>query len=581
MVKDMLRTQIDDIIELALKSKFISFKQAEAKTKLPARAVEHIARVLEKSRVTETHYPINPFAQPGFKVVRELPPAEEPQPPKGRLIEKYEVSDESGHAVGEINIINNREEERNVYFLKKNIVSNYTDLYMAFLQDRISMELPPETAQMSDEERKKTVYRQQCELTEKYLSAIEPDKKKVRLICGMIRSRMFGFGDIDTLIGDDWLEEIAINQARFPVLVYHRKHGWLKSNLEVGSEEQVANYSAQVARRIGKQISVLSPILDAHLLSGDRVNATMPPISIKGNTLTVRRFARNPWTIIHFIGEKFRNITPEMAALLWQGMHYEMNILVAGGTASGKTSMLNAMCMFIPTYQRIISIEDTREITLPSLYWNWIPMVTRLPNPEGLGEVTMLDLMVNALRMRPDRIIVGEIRRSAEAAVLFEAMHTGHSVYSTLHADTGMQVVKRLIEPPISVPPSEVEAVNLVLVQYRDRRRNLRRTLEISEITSTAGVPDISKSYLWRARSDKFELAKPPTKYIQSLNLHTGMTEKEIYEDQRKKADVLRWMEKYGWSEIDQVGKVMKRYYSDEASLYSAVEKDVSPAKVL
>ncbi len=579
----MLETQIDAIISLALKSKnkFVSFKEAAEKTKLLPQDIEGLARVLEKSKIVETSYPLNPFAQPGFKVIKELPLPPLPLLPKGEIVEKYTVADESGHAVGEVQIIFNPNDKRNNYHMKRDSLSGYTQIYLDYLKDRVAMDLPPETSQMSDEERKKLVYKQQCEITENYLGKIEKDKSKVRFMCGVVRSSMFGFGEMDTLINDDWLEEIAINDSATPVLVYHRKHGWLKSNLRVASEEQTANYSSQVARRIGKQISVLNPILDAHLLSGDRVNATFSPVSIKGNTFTIRRFARNPWTLTHFVSSKFGSLTPEMGGLLWQAIHYEMNVLVAGGTASGKTSMLNALMMFVPPYQRIVSIEDTREITLPSMHWNWVPMVTRLPNPEGLGEVTMLDLMVNALRMRPDRIIVGEIRRSDEARVLFEAMHTGHSVYSTLHADTGLQVVRRLVEPPIEVPPSEIDAINLVLVQYRDRRRNIRRTYEISEIVSSAGIPDINKSYLWRARSDKFELANPPNKYVQSLNLHTGMTEKEIYEDQRRKANVLRWMDKHGYSEIEQVGRVVKSYYSDEASIFDAAEKDLDPDKVL
>lgn len=580
----MLRTQIDDIIELALENNGITtFKEIEQKLNIPAHAVEHLIRTLEKNNViVETIYPINPFSLSGFKVIGSLlPNPEEQSPPKGTVIEKYKIGDESEHIASEVQIIENMKEERKVYFVKKETISPYTKIYLDYLQDHIALELPAETTQMSDEEKRQTVYLQQCELTEKHLLDVESDKHKVRTLCGIIRSNMFGFGDIDILLNDDWLEEIAINQAMYPVLVYHRKHGWLKTNIQIQTEEQISNYSAQIARRIGKQISVLTPILDAHLVGGDRVNATMPPISIKGNTLTIRRFARNPWTIIHFINEKVKSLSPQMAAMIWQAMHYELNVIVAGGTASGKTSMLNALAMFIPPYQRIISIEDTREISFSSCHWNWIPMVVRLANPEGLGGVTMLDLMINALRMRPDRILVGEIRRSAEARTLFEAMHTGHSVYSTLHADTGMQVVKRLIEPPIKVPPSEIEAVNLVLVQYRNRRLNVRRTLEISEIVSSGGVPDINKSYIWRARNDNFEFAKPPNKYVQALNAHTGMTEKEIFEDQKKKANILEWMDRHEWREIEQVGKMIKRYYANEDSLYNAVEKDISPAKVL
>jgi flagellar protein FlaI len=168
------------------------------------------------------------------------------------------------------------------------------------------------------------------------------------------------------------------------------------------------------------------------LSTGDRVNATLSPISSFGNTLTIRKFAKDPWTITKFLRTK--TISAEAAAIIWTAIQYELSALIAGGTASGKTSALNVFANFFPPNQRILSIEDTREIVLPKyLDWNWIPMVTRSANPEGLGEVTMLELMVSSLRMRPDRIIVGEIRRKKEAEVLMEAIETGHSIYSTIH----------------------------------------------------------------------------------------------------------------------------------------------------
>tara|TARA_Y100000031_G_C8209569_1_gene380242 strand:+ start:126 stop:776 length:651 start_codon:yes stop_codon:yes gene_type:complete len=201
---------------------------------------------------------------------------------------------------------------------------------------------------------------------------------------------------------------------------------------------------------VGREITGLHPIMDAHLLSGDRVASTLFPVSTAGNTITIRRFARNPWTITTLIANN--TLSKEMAAFIWLAMHYEMNILVAGGTASGKTSMLSAISGLLPTNQRVISIEDTREITLPEeLEWNWVPLTTRNPNPEGQGEVTMLDLIVSSLRMRPDRIIAGEVRRKAQAETMFEAMHTGHSVYTTIHADTVEQVKRRKTQIRIQI----------------------------------------------------------------------------------------------------------------------------------
>ena len=176
-----------------------------------------------------------------------------------------------------------------------------------------------------------------------------------------------------------------------------------------------------------------------------------------------------------------KTISYEGAALLWMAVQNELSLLIAGGTASGKTSMLNVIANFFPPNQRILSLEDTRELTLPNIL-HWVPMETRLSNPEGKGGITMLDLVVNSLRMRPDRIVVGEIRRKAEAEVLFEAMHTGHSVYGTLHANNVRETINRLTTPPINLPKQVLSALSLVVVQHINRKNGKRRTLQIGEI---------------------------------------------------------------------------------------------------
>jgi len=301
------------------------------------------------------------------------------------------------------------------------------------------------------------------------------------------------------------------------------------------------------------------------LLSGDRVNATLFPISAEGNTLTIRRFARRPWTIIDFIG-KAHTMNTEMASILWLAMQYELNVVISGGTASGKTSALNTLLSLVPSYHRIISIEDVREIVLPKyLKWNWIPMVTRSANPEGMGEVTMLDCMVSSLRMRPDRIIVGEIRRKKQAEVLMEAIETGHSIYSTVHANSAYQVLRRLSEPPMSIPPMQIELIDLIVVQYRDRKTNRRRTYEISEIeqTSTGKGLQVNTIYKWSPRTDDWEQLNKPSKLFTLLNMHTGLTEEDLTQELSARKEILEWMRLQNINELDMIGFVMKLYYSD------------------
>jgi flagellar protein FlaI len=226
--------------------------------------------------------------------------------------------------------------------------------------------------------------------------------------------------------------------------------------------------------------------------------------------------------------------------------------------------VLNTLSSLIPPTNRIISIEDTRELSLPeALHWNWVPLASKSANAEGQGEVTMLDLMVASLRMRPDRIVVGEIRRKAQAESMFEAMHTGHSVAATMHADTAEQVKRRLTQPPIDIPENEIQALQLVLVQYRDRRRGIRRTLEVAELLPGAADEKVNLNYLyrWRPRRDVFVKDEESIRVIEDMNLHTGMTQNEIEQDLANKSDILQWMLDNKITDVDKVGHVMRIYY--------------------
>ncbi|MFH1448110.1 MAG: ATPase, T2SS/T4P/T4SS family, partial [Candidatus Micrarchaeota archaeon] len=258
-------------------------------------------------------------------------------------------------------------------------------------------------------------------LLKRHFPTITEDTRKV--LSSYLIQHTLGLGELEPLMHDQDLEEVAINGTANPVWVYHKRHGWCKTNIGLPDDESIYEYASMIGRRIGRQINTLDPLMDAHLPTGDRVNATLFPITSCGNTLTIRKFSKNPWTIPNLISAK--SLNAETAALIWLCIQNELSFLVAGGTGSGKTSFLNAIACLFPPTQRVISIEDTRELTLPS-FLQWVPMSTREANTEGKGEVTMLDLMVNSLRMRPDRIVVGEVRRQKEAEVLFEAMHTGH-----------------------------------------------------------------------------------------------------------------------------------------------------------
>jgi archaeal flagellar protein FlaI len=387
------------------------------------------------------------------------------------------------------------------------------------------------------------------------------DEQTINMLVNYILEENLGLGKIDILLNDPRLEEIIINNHKEPVWVYHRRFGWLKTNIIIPTEARIRHFATIIGRDVGKEITNLNPLMDAHLNSGDRVNATLYPISNHGNTITIRKFAEDPWTITKFVNES--TISLEASALIWLAIQNELSILIAGGTGSGKTSMLNVISNFFPPNQRVISIEDTRELTLPNNL-HWVPMETRLPNPEGKGGVTMLDLLVNSLRMRPDRIIVGEIRRKAEAEVLLEAMHTGHSVYATIHANNAEETVTRLTNAPIDIPKAMISSLSLILVQNRNRRNGKRRTFQIAEVTPT-GDPRILMRY--NPQTDKIEKVADSQYVFERISLYTGMSTADIQFDLKQKVRILQWLSSKKIEDVDEIGMKLSRYYMGNLQL--------------
>jgi flagellar protein FlaI len=576
----MVSTTIDKMVNLLSKKGTMTFRSLAKELSIDEEKIEKFALCMETAGLAQLHYPINMIENPSITYLAPPRPPPKAQKRTGKVLKKYDIN-KNGHVSGQVEILHSPEERRPIYLITLPEASPATRSYLEEVKLEVAKKSNVWVSERNPDEGAQ-LYQSRKKLVDDIIKRdLDPPPQILDPMTSLVLNEMYGLGELEALVEDGQLEEIVINAARQPVSIYHKQFGWLRTNISINSEAEIENVSQQIARKVGRQISTLNPILDAHLSSGERVNATLYPVSAYGNTITMRLFAENPWTITTFIKKEVNAMSPPMGALLWQAMHYEMNVLVAGGTASGKTSTLNALLSLIQPFQRIVTIEDTRELYLPTYQWNWVPLVTRMANPEGMGEVTMLDLMVNSLRMRPDRIVLGEIRRKKEAEVFFEAMHTGHSVYSTVHADTGQQVLKRLTEPPIDIPSSQVEDVHLLLVQYRDRRRNLRRTNEISEVLCGITGPELNRVFSWKPRTDTFEAAKAPHRYLEELNLRTGMTEKEIMNDQKEKEKILLWMLKHGLESIEQVGRVMKAYYSDIPGIVKAAEKNTSPSKVV
>lgn len=572
---------IDDVVRMLIPKKEMGLDELAKMGGWKTSDMEQILKLLENRGVLQLNYPASLLQSARVKIIRKL---DEPILPKpdGEVIEKYVFS--ADEVTATVQVVMLVEDNRPFYALYVQSFGPYTQEILEELRERVASTIPVETIDLADIEQAKILKQQFADAAKVELSKVFKgmDGSALNSLAGHMLHTLYGLGELELMMADNNLEEVAINSSKSPVTVYHRKYGWMKTNFIMPSEEHIQNLASQIARKNGREITNLHPILDAHLLSGDRVNATLFPISSTGNTLTIRRFARQPWTIIDFIG-KGHTMNAEMAAWLWMAMQYEMSIIVAGSTASGKTSALNALAAFIPSHQRMITIEDVRELNLPEyMKWNWVPLTTRNPNPEGAGEVSMLDLLLSSLRMRPDRLVMGEMRSRAEAETLFEAVHTGHSVYATLHADSSRQVLRRLTEPPISIPALEVESIDLILVQYRDRKTNVRRTYEIAEIEGgTSGEQlDVNIIFHWSARDDSFERINPPARLIQKLNMHTGLSEREILDEIVDRMMVLEWMLRHSFREMEDVGKVMRTYYANPQLVKTAAKQDADPTTV-
>ncbi len=379
-----------------------------------------------------------------------------------------------------------------------------------------------------------------------------------------------GLERIEALMHDPSLEDISCDGVGIPIYVYHRKYASIKTNVMFNDEDALNKFIIRLAQKCGKHISVAEPLLDAALPDGSRVQATFSvhkDIAMKGSTFTIRKFTKDPLTIIDLMN--YGTLPSVMAAYLWLAIEYGKSILVAGGTATGKTTFLGALSMFIPPDKKIVSIEDTPEIRLPHEHW-----VQKVVRPgfgrevEGkkMGEVTMYDLLRAALRERPDEIIVGEVR-GAEAYVLFQGMATGHPGMATIHADSVDAVLHRLQTPPINLPVGLLQHLNIVIILTKAKVKGLevRRVKDLTEIVGLTKEfrPIVNMLMKWNASDDSFEFVTDKSYILESIIEEKGIDEKSVWAEIQRRASILEWMQKNNIRYYKDVGKIIHEYYTN------------------
>ncbi|MCI9662599.1 MAG: CpaF family protein [Lachnospiraceae bacterium] len=300
-----------------------------------------------------------------------------------------------------------------------------------------------------------------------------------------IFSSIRGFGLLDTIINDDSVTEVMING---PKEIFIEKSGKLTALEEhFESEEKLQDIIQRIVALAGREVNQANPIVDTRLPDGSRVNVVLPPISLKGPIVTIRKFSKEPMTVEKLI--QYKSITPQIAEVLKLLVRAKYNIFICGGTGSGKTTFLNAISNFIPSDERVITIEDSAELQIANVD-NLVSLETRNANTAGVGAVTIRDLIKSALRMRPDRIVVGEVR-GAEALDMLQAMNTGHDgSLSTGHANSTRDMLSRLETmvltgadglPLDAVRQQIASAVDIIVHLSRLRDRS-RKTMEITEV---------------------------------------------------------------------------------------------------
>lgn len=385
---------------------------------------------------------------------------------------------------------------------------------------------------------------------------------------------IIGYGKIDPLIQDDELEEIMIIGTSKPIFVYHRQYGMMKTNLQFESDEELRDLIDSIARQINRRIDQESPILDGRLVDGSRINATIPPVSADGPSLTIRKFKRDPLTIIDLINS--RTVSLDLAGFLWlciDGLGVKSaNAIISGGTSSGKTTTLNALSAFINPNERIITIEDTLELQIP--HEHVIRMETRPANVEGKGELTMNDLVKNSLRQRPDRIIVGEVR-AGEAITLFTALNTGHSGFGTLHSNDARETITRLTNEPMSVPEIMIQAIDFIIMQnriYTPSGMSFRRISEVVEVVGMEeGTVQLNKLFQWNPERDTIDNIGVTSHTLQQIATLSGKTIPDLLSEIENRKIVLKHMINHDIRSVDDVNSVIELYHKEPQKVLNRI----------
>jgi flagellar protein FlaI len=402
---------------------------------------------------------------------------------------------------------------------------------------------------------------------------ISLDPRSIHKIWYHIKINYIGYGKLDALMKDPMIEDISCVGADTPVFLYHRKYSNIETNITFGQEE-LNEMVLKLAQLTGKSISFGFPIMNATLPDGSRLETTLgKEVTTRGGTITIRKFREEPFSPSELI--KYGTYNVEIMAYLWLAVENNKSIIFVGGTASGKTTTLNAVSLFIPSESKIITIEDTREITL--FHKNWIPgLVRETFSGQESQSIDMFELLRSALRQRPEYLILGEVR-GKEAYTLFQAMSTGHTTYSTMHASSVQTAVNRLLHEPINIPLMMLSSLDIMVVQVMKQvgRKRVRRMEMLSEfvgVDSATGNISIQELYKWNAAHDTIDKSGS-SKVLEYIMNSRGWGMDQLRKDMENRMTVLQYMVDNDIGDYRDFSSVIQMYATDPEKILELVKE--------
>jgi flagellar protein FlaI len=442
----------------------------------------------------------------------------------------------------------------------KKILDNISSSLIDLIEIRLtSIKSTPEAMSYLEEQINKVM--------KEFSISLTPDQY-IRIMYYIYRN-FVGLNEIEPLLRDPWLEDIGCDGVNIPIYVIHRKYGSLKTNIVYKNIEDLREFIVKLSERCGRYVSYAEPILDGSLPDGSRINATLAgDVATRGPTFSIRKFTERPFSPVNQM--EVGTVSPLVMAYFWYLVESGASLLIAGGVATGKTTFLNSISMFIPPEAKIVSIEDTRELRIP--HEHWIPSVTRLgfgipmPTGEKYGEITLFDLLKGSFRQNPDYAIVGEVR-GKEAYVMFQGMSSGHPCLSTFHAGSVDTIIKRLTTPPIELSPSLVESLDAVaiMVHAKEISKSARRIKEVDEIISIdheTSEANIFRAVEWDPRGDKFQFNKDSV-LLKKIARNKGITIEDVLEEIARRKAVLEWMKEGGIKDYVKFCELINEYYKN------------------